>query len=56
MRPRTCRWLRLIADFDRAEGFIHFGFPTCAEWLAWSCGALEETNAVSAPPSDLFVG
>jgi hypothetical protein len=33
----TCRWLGLISEFDRGEGHIHYGFPTCADWLAWSC-------------------
>ena len=33
----TCRWLQLIAQFDRGEGHLQFGFATCAEWLAWSC-------------------
>jgi len=33
----TCRWLRLIARFDRGEGHVQHGFATCAEWLAWSC-------------------
>jgi len=39
----TCRWLGLISDFDRGEGHIHFGFPTCAEWLAWSCSLSTHT-------------
>jgi Domain of unknown function (DUF222)/HNH endonuclease len=34
----TCRWLALIAEFDRGEGQVQYGFGTCAEWLAWSCG------------------
>ncbi len=34
----TCRWLSLIADFDEAEAHTWFGFATCADWLAWSCG------------------
>ena len=33
----TCRWLELIAQFDRGEGHLQYGFATCAEWLAWSC-------------------
>ena len=33
----TCRWLELIARFDREEGHLHYGFAGCAEWLAWSC-------------------
>jgi len=39
----TCRWLRLIARFDRGEGHIQYGFPTCADWLAWSCSVSPAT-------------
>ncbi len=33
-----CRWLRLIAEFDRREGHAHWGCQTCAHWLSWHCG------------------
>lgn len=34
----TCRWLLLIAEFERREGFWAYGARTCAEWLSWRCG------------------
>ncbi len=34
----TCRWLTLIAAFDRRKGWSATGLPTCAHWLAWRCG------------------
>ncbi len=34
----TCRWLLLVADFDRRDGCVHFGLPTTAAWLSYSCG------------------
>ncbi|WP_261562027.1 HNH endonuclease signature motif containing protein [Frankia tisae] len=34
----TCRWLSLIAAFDRRKGWSSTGLPTCAHWLAWRCG------------------
>lgn len=34
----TCRWLQLIAEFDRREGWVTWGTKNCAEWLAYRCG------------------
>src|SRR5437879_5006047 len=34
----TCRWLQLIAAFDRREGWKEWGTRSCAHWLAWKCG------------------
>ncbi len=31
------RWLALIAEFDRRRGYLQYGFPHCAGWLAWQC-------------------
>ena len=32
------RWLRLIAEFDRRQGW-HDGYTqSCAHWLSWKCG------------------
>ena len=39
----TCRWLELIARFDRGEGHLQYGFATCAEWLAWACSVSPAT-------------
>src|SRR5215218_6350614 len=34
----TCRWLTLIAEFDRREGWAHWGCRSCAHWVSWRCG------------------
>lgn len=34
----TCRWLLLIADFDRRGGWAGWGVLSCAHWLSWKCG------------------
>ena len=34
----TCRWLRLLAEFDRREGWAAWGCRSCAHWVAWRCG------------------
>ncbi|HVE46071.1 MAG TPA: DUF222 domain-containing protein [Acidimicrobiales bacterium] len=34
----TCRWLLLLAEFDRREGWAVWGARSCAEWLSWRCG------------------
>src|SRR3954451_1821975 len=33
-----CRWLLLIAEFDRRGGHEQWGCQTCAHWLSWHCG------------------
>lgn len=32
------RLLRLIAEFDRRQGWCHWGLRSCAHWLNWKCG------------------
>jgi Domain of unknown function (DUF222) len=32
-----CRWLELIAEFDRRGGWGSWGCRSCAEWVAWQC-------------------
>jgi hypothetical protein len=34
----TAAWLRLVAEFDRREGWHGVGILSCAHWLAWQCG------------------
>ncbi|MDT0275074.1 HNH endonuclease signature motif containing protein [Blastococcus goldschmidtiae] len=34
----TAAWLRLVAEFDRREGWHAHGIVSCAHWLAWQCG------------------
>ena len=32
------RWLSLIAEFDRRQGWSDGGSQSCAHWLNWKCG------------------
>ena len=34
----TCRWLGLVAEFDRREGWGPWGCKSCAHWVSWRCG------------------
>jgi Domain of unknown function (DUF222)/HNH endonuclease len=34
----TCRFLRLLADFDAREGWAGWQVRSCAHWLSWRCG------------------
>ena len=34
----TYRLLCLIAEFDRRNGWAHWGILSCAHWLNWKCG------------------
>jgi hypothetical protein len=33
----TCRWLLLLAEFDRLRGWAEWGVKSCAHWLSWRC-------------------
>jgi hypothetical protein len=33
----SCRWLELVAEFDRREGWGTWGVRSCAEWISWRC-------------------
>ena len=33
----TCRWLQLVAEFDRRGGWADWGAKSCAQWLSWRC-------------------
>jgi len=33
----TCRWLLLVAEFDRRLGWAEWGVRSCAQWLSWRC-------------------
>ena len=33
-----CRWMVLIAEFDRRAGYEQWGCRTCSHWLSWQCG------------------
>ena len=34
----TARFLSLLAEFDRREGWAQHGLSSCAHWLNWQCG------------------
>jgi len=34
----TCRWLGMVAEFDRRQGWAEWGCRSCAHWLNWRCG------------------
>ena len=38
LNAATYRWLVLIAEFDRREGWNDGGSKSCAHWLNWRCG------------------
>ncbi|MCU0974866.1 MAG: HNH endonuclease [Steroidobacteraceae bacterium] len=38
LNAATYRWLILIAEFDRREGWNDGGSKSCAHWLNWRCG------------------
>src|SRR5688572_8684863 len=33
-----CRWLLLLSEFDRREGWTGWGLHSCAHWLSYRCG------------------
>jgi hypothetical protein len=33
----TCRWLVLVGEYDRREGWAGWGCKSCAQWLSWQC-------------------
>ena len=33
----TCRWLVLVGEYDRREGWAQWGCKSCAQWLSWRC-------------------
>lgn len=38
LNAATHRWLMLLAEFDRREGWADGAIRSCAHWLAWKCG------------------
>ncbi|MBW8826401.1 MAG: DUF222 domain-containing protein, partial [Acidobacteria bacterium] len=39
----TCRWLLLVAEFDRRRGWESWECRSTAEWLSWKCGIAYRT-------------
>ena len=33
-----CRWLLLLSEFDRREGWSGWGLNSCAHWVSYRCG------------------
>ena len=33
-----CRWLLLLSEFDRRNGWTGWGIQSCAHWVSWRCG------------------
>ena len=33
-----CRWLQLIAEYDRRRGYEQWGCHSAVQWLGWHCG------------------
>src|SRR5438093_13681167 len=33
-----CRWLLLLSEFDRREGWAGWGLQSCAHWVSYRCG------------------
>jgi hypothetical protein len=40
---QMCRWLEMIAEFDRREGWVVAGLPSCADWLSYRCSVSPAT-------------
>jgi hypothetical protein len=38
LNAANCRWLALIAEFDRRKGWSDGATQSCAHWLNWQCG------------------
>ena len=38
LNAATYRWLVLVAEFDRSDGWAGEGVASCAHWLSWRCG------------------
>jgi hypothetical protein len=34
----SCRFLVMVEEFDRREGWAGWGVRSCAHWLSWKCG------------------
>ena len=37
MAVGMCRWLLLVAEFDRRQAWATTGMYSCAQWLSWRC-------------------
>jgi len=57
LNAATCRWLLLIGEYDRREGWAPWGCRSCAQWLSWRCaiglGTAREQVRVARALDDL---
>ena len=56
MAAAEYRWLRLLGEFDEAEGWASGGARSTAAWLSWACGigpaaAREKVRVARALPA-----
>jgi hypothetical protein len=45
------RWLTLIAEFDRRNGWSDSATQSCAHWLNWKCGIAETARRLACDAS-----
>ena len=38
MNAANYRFLKVLAEFDRMEGYAGMGIHSCAHWVSWRCG------------------
>jgi len=38
LNAANARFLTLIAELDRRQGWVEWGVKSCAHWLSWKCG------------------
>jgi hypothetical protein len=52
-----CRWLLMVAEFDRRKGYEQWGCWCASQWLGWKCGlearAAQEKVRVARALDDL---
>src|SRR3954454_23822906 len=39
----TARWMAVLAEFDKREGWRNDGQLSCVDWLVWRCGMSRKT-------------
>ena len=48
-----CRWIQLIAEYDRREGWKQWGCHSVVQWLGWHCGLEWTPRRVSTSGSGM---
>jgi hypothetical protein len=52
----TCRWLLLVGEFDRREGWAAWGCRSCSHWLSYRCGLSPAAGREQARVARLLEG